>query len=304
MYQLIGVICVVAFALVMAFQQVYLGHLLQTMNPMFVMCATFGIGTLFFWAVGYRKFSGYLKGLSKVALPLTLLNICSALSWIAMFMSLKWLEPAIAVAICFALIPITMMLVSLFTGQGSKIKKLEIVSALGIAGSLLFLGFATVSGKSSITQLDLGTAKNGLLLATISGLAAAGILFFSKQLSMKGWSAQQVMSFRFPLLIALSFYLMPSDIHFPSMLQSHLREVLILSAFTVVIPLFLFQLGVERCSPMTVSLSMTVLPALTFLLQSFDKRLALSPFTLTGILGCVAFSAVGVYSRTRVVVSR
>ena len=62
-----------------------------------------------------------------------------------------------------------------------------------------------------------------------------------------------------------------------------------------VVPLYLFQLGMERLKPLQIALMISAGPLITLLLQAFDPRLHWSPFSVVGTSAAtllVAWSAI------------
>jgi drug/metabolite transporter (DMT)-like permease len=292
-----GIIYVLIFVVLGAFQEVYVGSLVQKVNPILVMTVTFGIALVYFNLLAFKNKQHTLALVKNHKALILILNVTTALSWFGFMVSLKYLEPAIVSCICFSVGPILTSLFNPIFNRGSKILKGEVLSAIGMGVGVLALTYSSASGVSGLGLRPSAEVITGIIAATCSAVGIMGNTFFSKKMSVVGFSSSQTMSLRFFLLTlfgAATLILRPIDLAFNI---SFVFEMLALSVATVILPLYLLQVGIERLEPITVSLLISSMPVVTFFLQLFDHRLSPSLFTLAGVAFCFIASAAGVFVR-------
>lgn len=293
----IGIMLIIAFNVLSAAKEVYVAHLLQAAHPMVVLLFTFSITALFFLSLEVRSFASYVQGLRRQRVNVLLLNITTMVSWMSFFMALKFIEPAVADAIGFALGPILTIMMWRALRPDRPATRGEVVAAIGIFIGVLVLLGSTGSGRSAVGHISFNDNLLGLACSLVCGLAVVGNTIFSKRLSDSGMTAHRVMAQRFLLLIASGIALWPASVPLASITIEFMGIMLLIALFGVIIPLYVLQLGIERCEPVTVSLLLSCLPAFSLLLQLFDPRLALSYYSVAGIILCVGFTGIGIISR-------
>ncbi|PWU19550.1 MAG: hypothetical protein C5B49_05590, partial [Bdellovibrio sp.] len=278
----LGLLLVTIFVFAGAFQEVYLGNIVQRRDPVLVMFCTFLIAFLFFNGVGNRTVFSKVRKSASLWKDVLLMNFTTALSWFGFVLALQELEPAIVSVICFSLGPVLTALLNSTFRPGRILLRVEVLSSLGMTFSVLFLVATAVMGTTGVGKINSIQAFLGIAWAVSSAFGIMGNTFYSKRLSAKGMSASETMAVRFPLLLVLgvatlikSKTAVPLDGHF-------FLEVLLLSVSTVIIPLYLLQLGIESIEPITVSLVMSLTPVVTYFLQLFDSRLMPSITSLIG----------------------
>lgn len=293
----IGILLIVAFNALSAAKEVYVAHLLQAAHPIVVLSFTFSITALFFLALEVRSFDSYIQSLRRQSVNVLLLNITTMVSWMSFFMALKFMEPAVADAIGFALGPILTIMLWRVLRPDRPATRSEVIAAIGILiGVLLLLG-STWIGRSAVGHISLNNNLLGLACSLLCGLAVVGNTIFSKRLSDHGMTARRIMAQRFLLLIVSGIALWPASVQLASITFEFIGIMLLIALLGVIVPLYLLQLGIERCEPVTVSLLLSCLPAFSLLLQLFDPRLSVSYYSVAGIILCVGFTGIGVISR-------
>ena len=300
-YQL-GLWYVFLFVLSGAFQEVYLGNLLQNRDPILVMTITFLVTGFFFVILQAKNLGDLLSTVGKSIRSVFLLNLTTALSWVGFFLALKYLEPAVASMMCFSSVPVlTILFRKIFRPQGQLLRE-EIVTSLGLSIILVFLSVSTLRGLSAVGSISFDSAVYGLLMVLTSAVGVMGNTYASKSLKEEGFNAKQVIGVRFWLLIVygLSSSLMHLESVVPTLMdQKFWLEILIISFATVIAPLYLLQLGIEKLEPITVSFALNTLPILTYLLQLFDQRLVFSYSTLVAVLLSFGLTLYGVLQRSQ-----
>lgn len=298
--QILGVFFVSSFVVMAAIQEVYLGRRFQTVNPIQVMFFTFLIAAGFFWALQLRGRKSVAETVRMNWMPIVGLNMTTLVSWLGFFLALKWLEPAVESAICFAMTPLATTIAWKWFRPTHPVNSSERLAAFGVLFGVVLLSLTATSGVSSIGDVGYAGSLLGVFLAFAASLGIVGNTYFSKILSEQGLSAPMVMAVRFPLLIVVGGALwLGSTGQSDPLSWTFLIEMVLISFLTIVGPLYLLQLGVERCEPITVSLLFSSSPVVTYFLQLFDERLRPSLWTLGGITVCILFVLIGILSRLK-----
>ncbi len=291
-----GVLFVLLFNLLSSAKVVYVAHLIQETPAVLVMELTIGVMAIFFFALQARTLSSFLAKIKKEYREVLLLNISTAMSWVTFFFAVKYLEPAVSDTIVFAVGPIMTAFFWRILRPQSPVTKQERWAAIGVAVGLLFLGFNTIQGNSAVGTLSLEGALLGLLNSVVGGFGVAFNTIYSKRLSDNGMRVSEIMGCRFFLLLVVGILLWP-NVEAVSFNPEFAMSILIISFLGLIIPLYLIQMGIERCEPITVSLLLALIPAISFVFQTFDWRLEFSELSLIGITISLAFTLIGIRSR-------
>jgi drug/metabolite transporter (DMT)-like permease len=212
---------------------------------------------------------------------------------------MKNMEPAVANSIANALGPVITLLLARQMGRTDKPSRLEIFGAIGVLAGMLALVEVTWAGKSGLTGVGQDQVRLGLGMAIVCGVSMAANNLFSKRLNLKGWSAEQILAKRFYVLLLLAGALLPP--HTLEWISSvpHVATVVFVSVLGIIVPLYAFQVGLQKLEPMIVSLLLATLPLVAFGVQVLDRRIAFSPYSLVGVVMVIGFSLLGIYSRFR-----
>ena len=278
-----GPLFVLAFALIGAAQEVYLGNLFQEYDPIFVLFYTFLMTAVFFILANVKNLRTLSTEVRQIPKNVFMINVTTFVSWLSFFLSLKYIEPAIVSAICFCLGPIITSLTKTF--HGDKLSRLMVFSNFGIIIGTLTMVFGSFYGFSGVRQLglteDIGI---GIFYCLMSATTVVGSTIYSKKLSGQGMTPSKIMVVRFPLLLLIAG-LITKDHN--TILNIDLSLKLLLVAMgTIIIPLFLLQQGIARSEPLVVSMVLSMTPIFTYFFQIFDSRLSPSVTTLSGIIVC------------------
>ncbi|WP_405059930.1 ATP-grasp domain-containing protein [Kribbella sp. NBC_01505] len=291
-----GVYSVIGFAFMTAVVNVYAGNVFQDLNPGVVGAISFTLaGTAFAGLEVARRGTAVLDPIRRQPLDVAALNVTTAIAWLTVLFSLKYIEPAIVNVISLAIGPVFLALAGSRLRKGTAVVSGEIVAAVGIFALILVLTWGSITGRSAVGAIGHREAALGIVLALVSGLASAGNIVFSKRLSERGTSPGSVMSVRFFLMIAVSWTVVATSDQ-PHLAASVVPGI-VLAIISVIIPLYLLQLGVKHAEPITVSLLVCVGPAFAIALQLLDGRLSVAPLSIVCVLGIVALVAWGVRAR-------
>jgi drug/metabolite transporter (DMT)-like permease len=295
----LAVILIILFCIFSGFQEVYLGSLFQTVDPILTMVATFGITAVAFSFTQVRGWSAFKKQLRQAPWIVVGLNITTVASWVGFFLALKWIEPAVVSAIALSAGPVVTVLITRWVSPSTEVLLSEHLGAIGSAIGIALLCFTTLKGLGSTGTTHESHAALGVVLSAVCSLGIAGNTFFQKRMSSEGYNPNQVMASRFWLLLIVGLVIgwepLPGDYGWWRF--SVIATVLALS--TVMVPLYLLALSIERLEPVTVSLVLSTMPAVTYFFQLFDSRLMPSGLSLVGIFVCLGASVIGVMGRLR-----
>lgn len=229
--------------------------------------------------------------------PLLLLNISTALTFLCFFYALKLIEPAIVSAVEIGIGPIlTVGITLLLTAQ--RPPALRVVVCIGVLVGCTILGFSAVHG-SGFHSFGMD-AWLGLTASVAAGVGAVLITMASKSLLKRGWKFGAVLAHRFYLILPMSFIMAAgTDLAAIEWSGSLVAILLIVSVVGVLAPLYLLQVGIGRCEPYTVMVTMSALPILTFLIEGFSPRYTWSGMTVAGLAVVTAFLLIDVVANTR-----
>lgn len=220
--------------------------------------------------------------------PLFLLNAGTALTFICFFYALKLIEPAIVGAVEIGIGPfLAMMLTLLVTGERPTRKRIWVCAGVLLGCAILAVAALRGTGFASAGQ----DAWLGLVASVAAGAGAVVITMASKSLLNRGWKRGAVLAHRFYLIlpVSLAMTLGADDLSLIVWSGPLVVALLAVSLIAVLAPLYLLQLGIGRCDPYTVMVSMTALPVLTFAIEGFSPAYSWSWLTAFGVAVVTAF---------------
>ncbi|WP_342710190.1 EamA family transporter [Bradyrhizobium sp. B124] len=224
------------------------------------------------------------------------LNLVTAISWIGLFIGLKYAEPAIVVAFMVALGPAaTVWLNALIRRQGVPPGSDIVVSVL-IAATGSYMVWISASGNAGV---EWGARSSfGLFLAIVAGLSLALTNILIKLLFDRGFSGRQVLAHRFYGVILLLLGLVDHFSIVPE-ISRHWFAIAAIGLSTIIVPLLLIQEGIRRIEPVTVNMVLSMAPIITFLFQFFDSRIVPSSHTFVGNVLITALAVGNIYLQYR-----
>ncbi len=268
--------CMIVLAVLMqALGKVAYGTWLGGVPSNLFVFPSFALTAAFFLAVSRRGVGEAAWG------PLLALNAATALTFIAFFYALKLIEPAIVGAVEIGIGPVIVVLITLASG-GERPGILRVLVCLGILAGCGVLALAALqgSGFASFGQ----AAWVGLSASVAAGIGAVFITLSSRALLQRGWRFGAVLAHRFYLILPISLLLAIGGDGAPVVWTPGLVATLLaVSVVGVLAPLYLLQIGIGRCDPYTVMVTMAALPVLTFAIEGFSPAYAWSWLTALGI---------------------
>lgn len=290
-----GVLFIALYVVVSAGGEVFAASYFQQANVWVTLLFSFGIVSMTFNVLARREGIGAKVTKSSI-LAFVSLNCVTAISWVGLFIGLKYAEPAIVVTFMVALGPTaTAWLNALIRRQGRPPKSDIAVSVL-IAAIGVYMVWIAASGNAGI---EWGSRSSfGIFLAIAAGLSLSLTNILVKLLFDRGLSGRQVLAHRFYgailLLLALSD---PSSIL--REISQHWLAIIMIALTTIIVPLLLVQEGIRRVEPFTANMVLSTAPVITFLFQYFDSRIVPSLYTFVGNVLITAVAVANVYLQYR-----
>lgn len=215
---------------------------------------------------------------------LLLLNLATALTFLCFFYALQQIEPAIVGAIEIGLGPVAALALAFMLSR-ERPGMLRVFVCLLVAVGCAVLSSAAIRG-TGVSEGMSGDPWRGLLASAAAGIGAVLITICSKHLlQARGWSFGAVLAHRFYAIVplALLFYLArPGE---PITWSAELGvAIMLISIVGVLAPLYLLQVGIGRCDPYTVMVTMAALPVITFLIEGVSPAYQWSIETGVGLL--------------------
>ena len=227
--------------------------------------------------------------------PLLLLNASTAVTFLCFFYALKLIEPAIVGAVEIGIGPILAVVISMAL-TGDRPSTVRVVTCLGVLIGCAVLGVAALHGTGFASFGR--NAWLGLSASAAAGVGAVLITMSSKALLNRGWKFGAVLAHRFYLILPISLAMTWSaDASTVNWSGSLLATLLVVSVVGVLAPLYLLQVGIGRCDPYTVMVTMAALPVLTFIIEGFSPVYNWSWLTAAGLAVVTAFLLLDVFSK-------
>jgi drug/metabolite transporter (DMT)-like permease len=218
------------------------------------------------------------------------------LNWIGFYYALRFIEPAIVSAIMGGLGPMSTIVLERVV-RGRRLPSRIWVAASGVLVGAGLLAWASLSGRSGLAEIGMSASVIGLTAATVGGFSQALNTIATKQLANRGWSANQIMTHRFYLLIVVAGVLASTGPGLALHGTSQAALLAIATVLGVIAPLWPLQRGIILSEPFTVAALLSLAPILTYLFQGFDDRLH---WSVASAAGCAVVAVSTIYG-TRLV---
>jgi drug/metabolite transporter (DMT)-like permease len=289
---LLGPLLVLIFTLSQSVRDVYFGSAFQRLDFFLVILLAFSWSTVIFAAATLIRTPYNLAKLRAQRWPIAAANVTTAVAWTSFFFALTHVDPAICNTIHSAMGPLTVVVLGargVGLAKPEAISRIEYASYVGIAVSVIGLWWVVLGGYSGLALTDPVASVAGLALLSVSGISITISLLYCKRLQDRGIGADAVTAARYLLLILFAGTVVLWHGNFGGIDTP--RQFTLLSAATtvlVVLPLYAYQLGIGRTTPLTAQVIRALGPVFVFALEQFDGRLHYSLPTLACIL---AYSA-------------
>ncbi|WP_245315240.1 EamA family transporter [Bradyrhizobium yuanmingense] len=275
--------------------EVYAASYFQQADVFVALLLSFAVVCLTFNFLACRE-GGEAKVGNQSLLVLVALNVVTAISWIGLFIGLKYAEPAIVVAFMVALGPAATVWLNALIRRSGAPPRSDIVVSAAIATIGAYMIWISASGNAGV---EWGARSSfGISLAIVAGLSLALTNILVKLLFDRGLSGRQVLAHRFYGTILLLLGLVDLSSIMPEISQ-HWFAIAAIGLSTIVLPLLLIQQGIRRVEPITVNMVLSTAPIITFLFQYFDSRIVPSSHTFVGNVLITAVAVGNIYLQYR-----
>jgi drug/metabolite transporter (DMT)-like permease len=292
MSRLAGPLFVLIFTLSQAFRDVYFGSAFQHYDFFAILLLAFALSTAIFGAVALIRAPGEFRKLRGQMGIVVAANITTAIAWSSFFFALTYIDPAIVNTIHSAMGPLTVVALGacgLSLAKPDRIGRIEYAGYAGIAISVAALCWVVIGGYSDLPTTNFAASVVGLALLGVSGGSIAISLLYCKRLQDRGIGADTVTAVRYVVLIVFAGAAVLWDGKFGGIeTQRQLAMLSITTTALITLPLYAYQLGIGRTTPLTAQVMRALGPVFVFALEQFDGRIHYSLPTLVCIL---AYSA-------------
>lgn len=215
------------------------------------------------------------------------MNVTTALAWICYFFALRYLEPSLVNTIWAGLAPLVLSVLSLkFSLFDPKpIRSLERLFHIGIFIALLTLAWAILTNRTGVGGVARDDRIMGLIATIVSSISITVSVLLSKRMNVIGIGAEAIVGVRFVLtaIVAGLLVLLVDFDKNVSLSGNSLFYLMLATVFLLIIPIYVFQKGVQMTSVLTAETIVALGPGLIFLLQLLDSRIDFSKYSLIGV---------------------
>jgi len=294
----LGLIWAFSFVILEATQAVFFGGVFQNHDSFVIGAAVFGftaVGTLI-WA-RLRTPEQLLIAWGNRA-SLLGLNLSTSFVWIAYFLALQMIEPAVVFTIFSGLIPIAILIASV-CGVAEAPPLRNRVEGIGLGVVVIGVGYLaaiTILGQSGFVRGGLANAFFGLLLTCISAIGRAAMMIFSQRLDRLGVAPVAQYGLRFPLyvMIAVIAAWLGFDAKDP-VDPGGLLFVVVIGFAIMAFPVFAMQEAISLLSTLSLATITALGPLFVFAFQIIEGRVAYAPATMTGLMIYFAGAVLAAY---------
>jgi drug/metabolite transporter (DMT)-like permease len=283
-----GPACVLAFVFLSAFRDVFFADALKSAPFFAVALIAFATCTLAFLIVALVERQRTLRVVFADWRTFVLMNVFTAISWLSYFNALRFAEPAIVNVLFAGVGPLTIIAMGAARWRivdPGAMTGIETVcqAAMGVC----LVGLAAIA----VTGLSAGeggmTALIGCCFAIIAGSFITIATLYAKRLHDAGASAAAVVATRFlgvliAGLAAISFGAI--EARAAAMMPATWFSFAPAAFVFMAVPIYLNQVGVKLASPITVRVLLALGPVFLIALQTAVGGLALSGYSLAGVL--------------------
>jgi hypothetical protein len=284
----LGALFVLLFTLSQSARDVYFGSVFQRFDFFVVILLAFAWSTGIFAGVTLLRAPSDFAKLRGEFGSIFAANVTTAVAWTSFFFALTHVDPAICNAIHSAMGPLTVVALGargITLAKPGAISRVEYAGYAGMVVSVTALWWVVIGGYPSLRGTNPTQAVAGLALLSLSGISITISLLYCKRLQDHGIGADTVMTTRFVLLILFAAVVVFQRGGFGGVTTP--RQFVVLSAAATVLialPLYAYQLGIGRTSPLTAQIIRALGPVFVFALQQLDGRVHYSLPTLACIV--------------------
>jgi drug/metabolite transporter (DMT)-like permease len=283
----LGLLYCLAFVSLEAVQAVYFGGVFQRIDSFLLGSAIFGLACAcsLLWTVCRDR--GQFAFARREWRNLVKVGIGTAVSWMAYFLALQLVEPAVAYTVFSGLVPLTILAAARFgvpeaspaAGRGSRLGHLL------IAASVVYLCLASIAGLTGFESGGLLGGIGGVIALLATGLSSTWVIFYCRRLDGAGLTATALFGLRYLPYVVLAAVAAAMGIDAkPPVPVWHVSQALVIGLALVATPSYLVQRAIPLVSPLLIGLAGALGPFLVFGLQAIEGRIAYSSWTLVGLV--------------------
>lgn len=291
-----GPLLVLAYCVINSTKSVFEGALVQDLSPEFIAFNSFVVAQAFYFFTLRDKQE--LKSVVRRCLSdVIMLNISTAVCWIAVLYAFIVFEPAMANSMIIGLGPTITIVLGYKLRPGTKVLPLELVAAGAMLAAMGYLLAMASKGSSAIGDVPTGKLVFGVVACVLTSISLSGVTYYTKRLGDAGMSVRQMMASRFVVLIVATLAILVFRDSFAVYSPGNVGAILAISVIGVIVSLYLLQQGIVRTEPITVSMLFGTNLVITYVVQFFDPRLQQSEDTFFGVLALSAAMCLGTWAR-------
>ncbi|MEU6662617.1 EamA/RhaT family transporter [Streptomyces sp. NPDC046821] len=293
-----GPLLVLGYCVINSTKSVFEGALVQDLSPEFIAFNSFVVAQAFYFFTLRDKRE--LKAVIRRCLSdVVMLNIATAVCWIAVLYAFTVFEPAMANSMIIGLGPSVTIALGFRLRPGTKALPLEVVAAGAMLVTMAYLLVVASDGDSAIGDVPTGKIVFGVVMCVLTTISLSGVTYYTKRLGDAGMTVRQMMASRFVVLIVATFVILVARDSFGAYSPGNVGAMLAISLVGVIISLYLLQQGIVRTEPITVSMLFGTNLVITYVVQFVDPRLHQSQATFYGIVAISLAMCLGTWARWR-----
>jgi drug/metabolite transporter (DMT)-like permease len=293
-----GPLLVLGYCVINSTKSVFEGALVQDLSPEFIAFNSFVVAQAFYLFTLRDKRE--LKAVVRRCLPdVVMLNISTAVCWIAVLYAFTVFEPAMANSMIIGLGPAVTIALGFKLRPGTRALPLELAAAGAMLVAMVYLLVMASDGESAIGDVPTGNLVFGVVMCVLTTVSLSGVTYYTKRLGDAGMSVRQMMASRFVALIVATLAILVARGSFAPYSLGNVGAILAISLVGVIISLYLLQQGIVRTEPITVSMLFGTNLVITYVVQFVDPRLHQSQDTFYGVVAISLAMCLGTWARWR-----
>lgn len=282
-----GLIWALTFVVLEAAQAVFFGGVFQDHSTFVIGAAVFGVSTVGTLSWMIWRDPAQLSIAWQDRGNLIGLNLSTVGVWIAYFLALQMIEPAVVFTVFSGLVPVALVVGAAFSLSEEHVLQTR-AEGLGMALvilSIVILTVVTLLGLSGFVRGGWGVALLGLTLSVASSVSFAAMMIFSERLDRHGVGPVAQFGLRFPLYVAVSLVgvCLGFDAKGPVDFNT-LLPVILIGLAIIAFPLFAMQKAISLMRTMSLAIVTALGPLFVFFFQILEDRVTHAPATMAGLI--------------------
>ncbi len=288
----LGYIAVIIYCLCISIASVWINTSFSAVDGATLTFITIFVAQLIF--IFFSMIKGYdlIGFVAKNLRSILIINALTAVSWFFMFMALQKIEASVEAAIYQGWVPVAVLFCEVFVGKTRLVKK-RVASVFLIFLSIVVLVYARIVYQQGPT-VGPNEIYSGIILATVAGITAGIYVFYSSKLHEYGnIPTLLVLSVRFVLLLIITGYMGFAGLYDLMLYNSSLiTDLVFLSLFIVVIPIYCLQSAIATLGGVRVSIIIPSVPAIALAVEYFVAPWGqiIVPILIIVLCSCVIYS--------------